>query len=58
VTHLASIAAKADKHLLIKKTDDNQRTFTHVRELDLEQRKRELARIVTGDEEQSTISIG
>jgi DNA repair protein RecN (Recombination protein N) len=58
VTHLASIAAKADKHLLIEKTDDNQRTFTRVKELDIEQRKRELARIISGDEEELTIKIG
>jgi len=52
VTHLASIAAKADKHLLIEKTDDNLRTFTRVADLDLEQRKRELARIISGSEDE------
>jgi len=63
VTHLASIAAKADKHLLIEKTDDNLRTFTRVADLDLEQRKRELARIISGDgqltvdNEQLTVNI-
>jgi DNA repair protein RecN (Recombination protein N) len=51
VTHLASIAAKADKHLLIEKTSDNLRTFTHVKELKHDERKRELARIVSGDED-------
>jgi DNA repair protein RecN (Recombination protein N) len=58
VTHLASIAAKADRHLLIEKTSDDTRTFTHVRELDSEQRKQELTRIVSGDEEELTIKIG
>ncbi|MCL2638616.1 MAG: DNA repair protein RecN [Oscillospiraceae bacterium] len=58
VTHLASIAAKADKHLLIEKTSDETRTYTRVSELDLEQRKRELARIISGDEEELTIKIG
>ena len=53
VTHLASIAAKADKHLLIEKSDDGVRTYTQVRELGMEDRKRELARIVTGEDELS-----
>ncbi|MCL2019316.1 MAG: DNA repair protein RecN [Oscillospiraceae bacterium] len=50
VTHLASIAAKADKHLLIEKTDDGNRTYTKVTELDLEGRKKELKKIVLGDD--------
>ncbi|MCL2077120.1 MAG: DNA repair protein RecN [Oscillospiraceae bacterium] len=49
VTHLASIAAKADKHLLIEKTDDQNRTYTNVTELDFDGRKQELARIISGD---------
>ena len=52
VTHLASIAAKADKHLLIEKTDDQTRTYTKVTDLNLEERKRELARIISGDEDE------
>ncbi|MCL2693872.1 MAG: DNA repair protein RecN [Oscillospiraceae bacterium] len=55
VTHLASIAAKADKHLLIEKSDDGTRTFTRITDLDLESRKRELARIISGSDEQLTI---
>lgn len=51
VTHLASIAAKADKHLLIEKTDDTSRTYTRVTELDSEARKAELAKIISGDED-------
>jgi DNA repair protein RecN (Recombination protein N) len=60
VTHLASIAAKADKHLLIEKSDDpvKNRTYTHVTELGIEERKREIARIISGDDEQLTIDDG
>jgi DNA repair protein RecN (Recombination protein N) len=58
VTHLASIAAKADKHLLIEKSDDEARTYTHVTELGIEERKREIARIISGDDEQLTIDDG
>ncbi|MCL2696730.1 MAG: DNA repair protein RecN [Oscillospiraceae bacterium] len=55
VTHLASIAAKADKHLLIDKTSDETRTYTRVSDLDLEGRKRELARIISGEEDESSV---
>ena len=51
VTHLAQIAAMADNHLLIEKTNDEKRTFTNVYPLDFEGRKREIARIISGDEE-------
>lgn len=50
VTHLAQIAAMADTHLLIKKSTDNDRTFTGITSLDFEGRKKELARIISGDE--------
>ncbi|MCL1822841.1 MAG: DNA repair protein RecN [Oscillospiraceae bacterium] len=53
VTHLASIAAKADKHLLIEKSDDGSRTYTKVTDLDYEARKRELARIISGEEDEN-----
>lgn len=50
VTHLAQIAAMADTQLLIKKTSDEKRTYTGITKLDLEGRKREIARIISGDE--------
>lgn len=49
VTHLAQIAVMADQHLLIEKTNDNERTYTKVTNLDFEGRKREIARIIAGD---------
>ena len=49
VTHSAQIASFADNHLLISKEVKNDRTFTSVSGLDLEERKRELARIISGD---------
>ena len=48
VTHSAQIASLADTHLLISKKFENERTFTEVSELDFEQRKYELARIMGG----------
>ena len=49
VTHLAQIAAYADRHLKIEKHDDGKRTFTTVAELDGSGRVDELARILGGD---------
>ena len=50
VTHLAQNAAMADTQLLIKKTSDEKRTYTGITKLDFEGRKREIARIISGDE--------
>ena len=50
VTHLPQIAAAANVHLLIEKTENNGRTFTQVTPLDREGRKREIARIIGGAE--------
>lgn len=48
VTHLAQIAAYADRHLLIEKNVVDGATFTSVRELDEAGRVEELARIIGG----------
>ncbi len=49
VTHLAQIAAMGDTHFLIEKQSDDKRTYTKVRKLDFEERKHEIARIISGD---------
>lgn len=51
VTHLAQIAAMGDRHLLIEKKSDDKRTYTNVHALDYEERKREIARIISGEPE-------
>ena len=48
VTHLPQLAALANTHLLIAKAERDGRTFTTVTHLDIEGRKRELARIIGG----------
>ena len=48
VTHLPQLAALANTHLLIAKSERGGRTYTTVTPLDLEGRKRELARIIGG----------
>ena len=49
VTHLAQIAALADNHLLIEKNSDDKRTYTSIKALSFDERKREIARIISGD---------
>ena len=48
VTHLPQLAALANTHLLIAKEERGGRTYTTVTPLDIEGRKRELARIIGG----------
>ena len=48
VTHLPQLAALANSHLLIAKEERDGRTYTSVTPLDIEGRKRELARIIGG----------
>ena len=49
VTHLPQIAAMADGHFVISKEERSGRTYTEVRLLDREGRRRELARLHGGD---------
>ncbi|MDO5401477.1 MAG: DNA repair protein RecN [Eubacteriales bacterium] len=48
VTHLPQLAALANTHLLIAKSEQGGRTYTTVTPLDREGRKKELARIIGG----------
>ena len=48
VTHLPQIAAMGDTHLLIAKGERDGRTYTTVTPLDINGRKKELARIIGG----------
>lgn len=48
VTHLPQLAALAQTHLLIAKSEREGRTYTTVTPLDIEGRKMELARIIGG----------
>lgn len=49
VTHLSQMAVMADNHLLIEKQTRDGRTYTSVHKLDFEERKREIARIMVGE---------
>ncbi len=49
VTHLPQIAVMADAHYEVSKRQDEGRTYTYVNRLDLEGRKKEIARLTGGD---------
>jgi len=49
VTHLASIAVRADNHLYIRKRVEGGRTVTGVSLLGREERRQEIARMLAGD---------
>lgn len=48
VTHLARIAAQADRHMKIMKSVEDSKTYTSIIPLDFEQRAAEIARITAG----------
>lgn len=50
ITHLAQIAALADQHILITKTEKNNGTYTSVQRLHGDERIAEIARIMAGGE--------
>ena len=49
VSHLARIASFADSNFLIQKTEEGGRTLTHIRLLEGEERRNEIARLIGGD---------
>ncbi|MDO5499668.1 MAG: DNA repair protein RecN [Propionibacteriaceae bacterium] len=54
VTHLAQVAAFADRHLVVRKSSDGQVTTSGVHHLDDDQRVAELARMMAGLEDSDT----
>ncbi len=48
VTHLARIAAQADRHMKIMKNSDDEKTYTQIDTLDFDGRAAEIARITAG----------
>jgi DNA repair protein RecN (Recombination protein N) len=49
ITHLATIAARADNHIKVEKLTRGQRTITTARSVAGEQRREEIARMLAGD---------
>ena len=50
ITHLPQVAAKGDSHFKVYKTDEAERTISHVRSLEGEERVNEIAAMLSGTE--------
>jgi DNA repair protein RecN (Recombination protein N) len=55
VTHLAQVAAFADRHLVVSKASDGHVTSSGVRALDGDDRLRELARMMAGGDSDTAL---
>jgi DNA repair protein RecN (Recombination protein N) len=49
ITHLASVAVRADNHIVVTKKIEDGRTITHTRSLSDDERVTEIARMLSGD---------
>jgi DNA repair protein RecN (Recombination protein N) len=48
ITHLAQIAGRAEKHLVIEKFTQGEKSFVNIRKVEAEQRLQEIARMLSG----------
>jgi DNA repair protein RecN (Recombination protein N) len=53
ITHLATIAVRADNHIKVEKSVEGGRTYTRVRPIAGRERVEEIARMLSGDKRQS-----
>ena len=56
ITHLASIASMADTQMVVSKTVSGGRTFTHLKQVSGEDRVHEIARMLSGEESEVSLS--
>ena len=56
ITHLASIASLADCQMVVTKSVEGGRTFTHLKQVSGEERVHEIARMLSGDESEVSLS--
>jgi DNA repair protein RecN (Recombination protein N) len=56
VTHLASIAVRADNHFKVEKRTEGGRTYTGIGPLSAEGRRKEIARMLAGDTTQAALA--
>lgn len=55
ITHLATIASKADSQFVVSKSVENGRTYSHLKQVEGEARVLEIARMLSGDESALTV---
>lgn len=53
ITHIASIAARADRHLFVSKRVESNATYTDISYIEAESREKEIARMLSGDSDSS-----
>ena len=56
ITHLAGIASTADTQMVVSKTVSGGRTFTHLKQVSGEDRVHEIARMLSGEENEISLS--
>ena len=56
ITHLAQIASEAHRHYKVYKKEEDGRTISHISLIEGEDRVREIARILSGDESEISLS--
>lgn len=56
ITHLASIAAMADHHLLVEKSVEKGSSYTRIRPIVEAEREKEIARMLSGDDSEVTLA--
>jgi DNA repair protein RecN (Recombination protein N) len=56
ITHLASIASHAENHLLVDKLESGGRTITNVTELSYNERRAEIARLLSGEKSDAALA--
>ena len=54
MSHLAQVAGRADRHVLISKRDDGSSVVTEAQTLEDDDRVAEIARMLAGDAESTT----
>jgi len=50
ITHLPQIASKGNYHFLVYKEDDQERTYTDIKQLEQEERVEEIAKMLSGEQ--------
>lgn len=55
ITHLASIASTADSHMVVSKSVEKGRTYTHLKQVSGETRVHEISRMLSGDESEVSL---
>ncbi|MBU1298683.1 MAG: DNA repair protein RecN [Bacteroidetes bacterium] len=50
ITHLPQIAGLADVHFVVEKIEDGKRSYTNMKQLNMDERIREVAKLMSGEE--------